>query len=67
MASGTDKMSDRIPVGSSRLYVRAGPERTFDAWIEGLKAGIRFPGGDGHRSDGAQAVRLSSPVSNLAT
>lgn len=42
VAAGTDKMSDRIPVGSSRVYVRVGPDRMFDAWIEGLKAGKGF-------------------------
>lgn len=42
MAAGTDKMSDRIPVGSSRLYVHAGGDRTYDAWIEGLKLGNGF-------------------------
>ena len=42
LAAGTDKMSEVIPVGSSRLYVRAGQDRSFDAWIEGLKAGNGF-------------------------
>ena len=42
LAAGTDKMSDRIPVGSSRLYVRTGETRSFDAWIDGLKAGNGF-------------------------
>ncbi len=42
LASGTDKMSERIPVGSSRLYVKTGNDRSFDAWIEGLKAGNGF-------------------------
>lgn len=42
MAAGTDKMSDRIPVGSSRLYVNTGGDRSYDAWIEGLKAGNGF-------------------------
>lgn len=42
LAAGTDKMSDRIPVGSSRLYVWTGEDRSFDAWIRGLKAGNGF-------------------------
>ena len=42
MAAGTDKMSDRIPVGSSRLYVNTAGDRSYDAWIEGLKVGNGF-------------------------
>jgi hypothetical protein len=42
MASGTDKMGDDIPVGSSRIYVKTGANRSFDAWLTGLKAGNSF-------------------------
>ncbi|HOQ44267.1 MAG TPA: CehA/McbA family metallohydrolase [Bryobacteraceae bacterium] len=42
LASGTDKMGDDIPVGSSRVYVKAPGERSFDAWLAGLKAGTGF-------------------------
>jgi hypothetical protein len=42
MVAGTDKMSEVIPVGSSRFYARVGKEQSFDAWIAGLKAGNGF-------------------------
>ena len=42
LAAGTDKMADDIPVGASRVYVKVGRERTFDAWIDGMKAGNGF-------------------------
>ncbi|MCB1123314.1 MAG: CehA/McbA family metallohydrolase, partial [Verrucomicrobiae bacterium] len=42
LAAGTDKMSERIPVGSSRLYVKVEGRHDFDAWIDGVKAGNGF-------------------------
>lgn len=42
VAAGTDKMSEGIPVGSSRFYANVGKEQTFDAWLAGLKAGNGF-------------------------
>ena len=42
LAAGTDKMSEGIPVGSSRFYAKVGGEQTFDAWLAGLKAGNGF-------------------------
>jgi hypothetical protein len=42
IAAGTDKMGDNIPVGSNRLYARAGPDPTYDGWLAGLKAGNGF-------------------------
>lgn len=42
LAAGTDKMSERIPVGSSRLYVKVDGPQDFDAWVDGVKAGNGF-------------------------
>jgi hypothetical protein len=42
LAAGTDKMSEGIPVGSSRFYAKVGKEQTYDAWLAALKAGNGF-------------------------
>jgi hypothetical protein len=42
LAAGSDKMADDIPVGSGRIYVKTGKTPTYDAWIDGLKAGNGF-------------------------
>lgn len=42
IAAGTDKMGENIPVGSNRLYVRYEGEPTYNAWVEGMKAGRGF-------------------------
>jgi len=42
LASGTDKMGDDIPVGSSRVYVKVLGKHSYDAWLAGLKAGNGF-------------------------
>jgi hypothetical protein len=42
LAAGTDKMSEGIPVGSSRFFAKVGKEQTYDAWLAALKAGNGF-------------------------
>lgn len=41
LAAGSDKMSEDIPVGCSRLYAPVN-ESTYDEWIKALKAGTGF-------------------------
>lgn len=40
--AGTDKMSEAIPVGSNRYYAKVGDDRSYDAWIAGIRAGNGF-------------------------
>jgi hypothetical protein len=42
LAAGTDKMSEGIPVGSSRFYARVGNVQTYAAWLKALQAGNGF-------------------------
>ena len=42
LAAGTDKMSEGIPVGSSRFYARVGKDQTYAAWLKALQAGNGF-------------------------
>jgi hypothetical protein len=42
IAAGTDKMSDVIPVGSNRLYVRFTGEPSYEKWLAGVKSGNGF-------------------------
>jgi hypothetical protein len=73
LASGTDKMGDDIPVGSSRMYVKT-KESSYDAWIAGLKEGNGFITNaplltfevDGHSSGAAVRFRGTRMVTARA-
>jgi hypothetical protein len=42
IAAGTDKFNEDIPLGSNRVYARAGGAATYAAWLAAVKAGQAF-------------------------
>lgn len=42
IAAGSDKMSEKIPVGCNRIYVPIIGEPTYDNWLKGLQSGTGF-------------------------
>jgi hypothetical protein len=42
VSAGTDRMNDRIPIGSLRHYVKYSGNWNYDTWVEGVREGNGF-------------------------